>query len=106
MKQQQIEKNKMNGTATTKKTAIEMQKSAIKAGLDGGRKYGIDQHRVAIGNLIDGYEAGDCSGESLRDALCAMANLSQLQQKLESAELIDRQSRSATKENIYKNLLA
>lgn len=80
---------------------------AWKAGLNGGRTYGISQHKVAIKTLANLLMSGEGKDEeAIIDAIVSISNISATQQKLANMKLIDRASREAQNNNILKQLMA
>ena len=92
-------------------TKNELIKEAVRQGLDGGRKFGAEQHKRAFQYLAeqmaDAAEQHDKVGMiAVVDALTGIANQSALQQQLDSAGLIDRVKKAEKRANIFADLKA
>jgi hypothetical protein len=88
------------------KTVTETKQEIVKHALSGGRVYGAAQHLLAFEKLADMFVANEIDKSTFAQAAKDICNLSQLQQKLEDAGLIDRNSRKAQSTNIFASLKA
>jgi hypothetical protein len=81
--------------------------AAVKAALNGARKYGTAQHKIAIKNLAMKITAApEEEIDVYVDAIVKISNISALQQKLAKAGVIDRESREQVKANLFDALKA
>ena len=90
-------------------TKDELKKAAIRAGLQGGRKFGSAEHRKLMAFIANemAEQAKDKAFLSLAaDAIVELANQSALQQALDSAGLIDRLNRKAVRTTLFSELAA
>ncbi len=90
-------------------TKDELKKAAIRAGLQGGRKFGSREHKVLMQHIASEMlaNAKDRAFLSMAvDAIVELANQSALQQSLArpGVNLIDRKDRKAARTSLFTEL--
>ncbi len=90
-------------------TKDELKKAAIRAALNGGRKFGAAEHRELMG-FIASQIADNASDRTFclmaATAMAELGNQSALQQALDSADLIDRLNRKQARTTLFSELAA
>ena len=83
-----------------------MVAAGLKAGLAGGRKFGSDEHKLAIRHILESEMdvADKASISAAIEAVASIGNLSQLCQRLEKADIIDR-AKKVGNDEVLKLLL-
>jgi hypothetical protein len=87
-------------------SADHFKAKALKAALNGGRKYGTSEHKVAIKNLAILIGINEADDDLIIDAIVSLSNISATQQWLAKKGFIDRETREAKQASILADLMA